>query len=142
MLALTGAVAGSFFVFNHDFRTRKLAIKPTLNVSAETVMLWAAVLACVYFGALETGRASIQQSGITQGGDVSFGAGPTPTVTQNPLWVFEPKENGEILSSPCLTPQHIVISVFHNEGLSRFGRVYALNPKDGQEVCALPERPG
>ena len=112
-----------------------------LSLSAETVMLWAAVFACAYLGALETGRASVHQTGVTRG-DAEVVASKeltrNPTLTPEPLWVFKPKENGEILSSPCITPDHVVVSVFHNEGLSQFGRVYALDPTDGKEVWRFP----
>jgi len=141
VICLVGTVAGSFFVFANYFRTRKLDPRPPLNISAETVMLWATVSGCAYLSAIDMGRAGVQATGVTKGDAVLVskkGLTRAPALSDKPLWVFQPKENGELLSTPCITPERVVISVFHNEGFSKSGRVYALDPNDGKEVWRFP----
>jgi outer membrane protein assembly factor BamB len=144
LICLTGAAAGTYFVFRHYFRARRLEPRPTLSVSAETVMLWAAVFAAAYVGALETGRADTKQTGVKAGDARALESNelsrkPTIQNGDKPKWVFQPKENGQIFGTPCRTPDHVVVSVFHNEGVSQYGCVYALDPETGTEKWRFSE---
>ena len=48
-----------------------------------------------------------------------------------PLWIFQPKENGQIRAKPCVTAERIYVSVHHRKGFDQYGVVYALDPRSG-----------
>jgi outer membrane protein assembly factor BamB len=116
-------VACLYFVLAHRLRTgpdpRPVA------VSAETVGLWAGSFACALAGvalmARPTGPAVV--SGGGKGG---------VQLAERPVWVFEPKKRGEILSTPCVTPERVYIAVHHRPNpIQQFGVAYALDPGTG-----------
>ena len=111
-----------YFVFAHWLRTRTEA-KP-VAVSAETVGLWAGAFACAVAGVFlmaGPGGPAIAASG---------GKGAV-VLAPDPLWVFEPRDKGEIVSTPCVTPERVYVAVHHRAGFSQDGRVYALDPSTG-----------
>ncbi|HJZ94644.1 MAG TPA: tripartite tricarboxylate transporter TctB family protein, partial [Gemmataceae bacterium] len=84
-----------YFVLTHWLRTGGEGSK-TVAISAETVGLWAGAFACAVAGvALMSGpRGPAIMAGGGKGGF---------KLDEQPLWVFEPKKNGEIASTPCVT---------------------------------------
>jgi outer membrane protein assembly factor BamB len=93
-------------------------------LSAETVGLWAGCFACAIAGVALTG-------GPRGPAIVAGGGGGSVALVEQPLWVFEPKEKGEILSTPCVTPERVFVAVHHRAGISQDGRLYALDPATG-----------
>ena len=125
VLVLVPATACLYFVLAHRLRSG-LEPKP-VPLSAETVGLWAGSFACAVAGvALMTGP---RGPAVVTGG----GAGG-PRLDEAPVWVFEPKEKGEIVSTPCVTPERIYVSVHHRQGFDQYGRVYALDPATGAVI--------
>ena len=126
-------VACLYFVLAHWLRTRTEA-KP-VALSAETVGLWAGSFACAVAGvALLAGP---RGPAVTAGG----GSGAV-VLSQEPLWIFEPKDKGEIVSTPCVTPDRVYVAVHHRAGFSQDGRVYALDPKSGSVVWEFDDEGG
>lgn len=118
---LVPLVACLYFVLAHWLRSRG-EDKP-VGISAETVGLWAGVGACVVAG----------MSFMPRGGStVTVSAGNSAIkLDEQPVWVFEPKEAGEVLASPCVTDEHVFVNVHHRRGFSQYGRVYCLNRETG-----------
>jgi outer membrane protein assembly factor BamB len=136
LVAWIPVVAAAYFAMTTFVRVRKHPFpRPAAVVSAEMVMLWALVFSCGLAGALEAGRAeSLRGPAVTQGqGTGGITEGVVPRVESKPLWTFEPKEDGAVWATPCACPTGIIVAVGHKEGLSVFGRVYALDPQTGQE---------
>jgi outer membrane protein assembly factor BamB len=110
-----------YFVVTHWLRTRTDS-KP-VAVSAETVGLWAGSFACAVAGAaLLAGP---------RGPAIVADAAGGPKLDEQPLWVFEPKVKGEIIATPCVTPERVYVAVHHRQGFDQYGRVYALDPATG-----------
>jgi outer membrane protein assembly factor BamB len=56
-------------------------------------------------------------------------------LVEAPLWVFEPKKGGEIVSTPCVTRERVYVAVHHRPNpVAQFGTVYALDPNSGAVV--------
>src|SRR5262245_26887146 len=115
-----------YFVLTHWLRFRGEEPKP-VAISAETVGLWAGAFACAVAGVgLMSGpRGPAIMAGGGKGGF---------KLDEQPLWVFEPKENGEIGSTPCVTPERVYVNVHHRQGTLQYGRLYALDAKTGAIV--------
>jgi outer membrane protein assembly factor BamB len=125
-LFLVPVAACLYFVVAHFLRTRAEA-KP-VGISAETVGLWAGAFACALTGAtLMTGP---------RGPAMEMGSGQTSVkLDEQPLWVFNPPERGEILSTPCVTSERVYVTVHHRPTpVDQFGTVYALDPATGAVV--------
>jgi len=122
ILFLVPAVACLYVVLVHWLRTR--AQPAPLATSVETVGLWAGSFACAVAGAaLMTGaRGPAVVSGTGIGG---------VRLDERPIWVFEPKETGEIVSTPCVTNDRVFVAVHHRQGFDQYGRVYALDAQTG-----------
>lgn len=125
-LVIVPLVACLYYVVAHYFRTKEDP-KP-VAVSAETVGLWAACFACAIAGVALIGGAS--------GPAVTGGGGDSRVkLVEQPLWVFESKEKGEILATPVVTPERIYVAVHHRPNpVSQYGRIYALDPNSGEVV--------
>lgn len=123
VLFLVPTVACLYFVVAHWLRSRTEPVA----MSAEMVGLWAGSFACAVAGvALMAGP---------RGPAIMTGGGTGSVVlVQEPVWVFEPKEKGEIFSTPCVTPERVFVAVHHRAGFDQSGRVYALNPATGTVV--------
>ena len=122
-LFLVPATACGYFVMAHWYRHRRAETK-SVGISAESVGLWAGAFACTVAAvALSTGPAGV----VMQVGESRAGV----RLAEQPLWVFEPKEGGEVVSTPCVTPERIYVAVHHRQGFGQYGRVYALNPGTG-----------
>lgn len=95
-------------------------------VSTETVGLWAGVGACVvagmYFNIPIAGQqqVNVDNSGIK--------------LQQEPVWVFEPTEKGEVLSSPLVVGNRVFVAVHHRQGFTQYGRIYALDRDTGNVI--------
>src|SRR5262249_7606022 len=122
VLLLVPVAACLCFLLTHWLRTRREPKQVAL--SAETVGLWAGGFACAVAGAAFLGG---PRGPAVCGRRAS---GRVPLVDQ-PLWVFEPKENGQIVSTPCVPAERISVAVHHRQGFSQDGRVYALDPATG-----------
>src|SRR5260221_704598 len=48
------------------------------------------------------------------------------------LWIFQAKESGAVISSPCYSGGRVFIGAIRDAGLSPGGVVYALNESDGK----------
>jgi outer membrane protein assembly factor BamB len=93
-------------------------------VSAETVALWAGCFAC--------GIAGVALMAGPRGPAIMSGGGKgSIALVEQPVWVFEPQEKGEIVSTPCVTPERVYVAVHHRAGITQDGRVYALDPQTG-----------
>jgi outer membrane protein assembly factor BamB len=125
-LLIAPLVACLYYVVAHFLRT-KGDPKP-VAVSAETVGLWAACFACAIAG--------VALIGGSHGPGVTVGAsGSGIKLVDQPLWVFEPKEKGEILATPCVTADRVYVAVHHRPNpVSQYGRVYALDSNSGDVV--------
>lgn len=107
--------------------------KPAVPISAESVGLWSGVAACAIVGtALITGPVAESKLGGAKKEEEE--ARWVPQFKSQPLWTFQAPIAGEILSSPCITPDHVVVAVHHREGADNFGTIYALDPNTGQPV--------
>ncbi len=133
LLLLAPTTACLYFVLAHRLRSRGEP-KP-VAISAETVALWAGAFGCGMAGiALMIGP---QGPSIVAGGD-----SVTVKLDPQPLWVFEPKKGGEIVSTPCVTPERIFVAVHHRPfPTSQFGTVYALDPNSGSEMWKFDRDP-
>ncbi|MSR55256.1 MAG: hypothetical protein EXS09_18515 [Gemmataceae bacterium] len=131
VLLLVPTVVCFGYVVLHFLRTNP---EPTpVAVSAETVGVWAGMLACAITGvALMAGpRGPSMTSGEAKGG---------VKLAEQPLWVFEPKEKGEIVSTPCVTPERVFVTVHHRPNpISQYGRVYALDPANGNVLWTFDD---
>jgi outer membrane protein assembly factor BamB len=114
-------LAGLYFVVAHHLRT-SMEPRP-VAISAETVGLWAGAFACAIAG--------VALMGGPRGPALVTGGGSGVKLQAEPLWIFEPKEKGEILSTPCITPERIFVAVHHRTAFEQYGRVYALDPAYG-----------
>lgn len=122
VLLLAPTTACLYYVLAHWARTR--AEPRPVAVSAETVGLWAGAFAC--------GLAGVALMAGPGGPAVVAGGGTSPVMLEaQPLWVFEPAGKGEIVSTPCVTPERVFVAVHHRAGFSQDGRVYALDPTSG-----------
>jgi outer membrane protein assembly factor BamB len=119
LVFLAPAVACLYFVLAHRQRT---ADEPRpVTISAETVGLWAGCFACAVAG--------VALMGGPRGPAIVAGGGTSGIkLVEQPLWIFEPKEKGEILATPCVTPERIFVAVHHRQGFDQYGRIYALDP--------------
>jgi outer membrane protein assembly factor BamB len=136
LVAWIPVVAAAYFAMTTYIRVRKHPFpRPAAVVSAEMVMLWGLAFSCGLAGALEAGRAEAWRGpAVTQGqGTRGSAEGTAPRVESKPLWVFEPKDGGAVWATPCVCPAGVIVAVGHKEGLSEFGRVYALDAQTGQE---------
>jgi outer membrane protein assembly factor BamB len=130
-------VAAAYFAMTTYVRVRTHPFpRPAAVVSAEMVMLWALVFSCGLAGALEAGRAkslrgpAVVQAEVTSDGRDS--ASGIPRLKPEPLWVFEPQEEGSIMATPCMTPHGIIVAVAHQSSFHKEGRVYCLDPETGK----------
>jgi outer membrane protein assembly factor BamB len=122
VLFLVPTVACLYLVLAHWLRTR--AQPAPVAISAETAGLWAGCLACAVAGAtLMTGARGPAMVSASGSGVVKL--------DERPVWVFEPKEKGEIVSTPCVTNERVFVAVHHRQGFDQYGRVYALDPQTG-----------
>jgi outer membrane protein assembly factor BamB len=123
MLLFVPAAACLFFVVSHWLRARHDP-RP-VAVSAETVGLWAGAFACAIAGTALLGG--------SRGPAIVAGSGPrTIKLAEQPLWVFEPTKPGEIVSTPCVTPERVYVALHHRPNpLQQTGAVYALDPQTG-----------
>jgi outer membrane protein assembly factor BamB len=137
LVAWIPVVAAAYFAMTTYVRVRKHPFpRPAAVVSAEMVMLWALVFSCGLAGALEAGRAEslrgpavVQAEVRSDGGDSASGI---PRLKPEPLWVFEPQEEGSIMATPCMTPHGIIVAVAHQSSFHKEGRVYCLDPQTGK----------
>jgi outer membrane protein assembly factor BamB len=127
------AAACLYFVLAHWIRSGP---EPQpVSVSGETVGLWAGAFACAIAGV--TLMSSPRGPAVVSGG----GTGRVKLVEQ-PLWVFEPKKKGEILSTPCVTPERVYVTVHHRPNpIQQFGTVYALDPNTGATIWEFDTDP-
>jgi outer membrane protein assembly factor BamB len=125
ILLFVPAAACLYYVLAH--RVRAGSNPRPVAVSAETVGLWAGSFACAVAGAaLMAGpRGPALVAGGGKGG---------PKLDERPVWMFDPEEQGEIVSTPCVTPERVYLSVHHRQGFEQYGRVYALDPHTGAKV--------
>jgi outer membrane protein assembly factor BamB len=118
-------VACLYFVLAHWRRTRLVAMP--VAISAETVGLWAGSFACAIAG--------VALMGGPRGPAMVQGGGKSGVVlAEQPIWTFEPKEKGEILSTPCIVADRVFVAVHHRQGFDQYGRVYALDAQSGAIV--------
>lgn len=120
---LVPTVACLFFTVAHRLRTAPYP-RP-VPVSAETVGLWAGSFACAIAGVALMARPS---------GPAVVSGGSTTGVrlAEQPVWVFEPRKRGEILSTPCVTAERVYVTVHHRPNpIQQFGIAYALDPATG-----------
>jgi outer membrane protein assembly factor BamB/protein-S-isoprenylcysteine O-methyltransferase Ste14 len=130
LIITASLLAGSLCAATYHWQTRNLSeARPHIRLSVETMMLWALVAGFSCVSAYEIGRGSVRKNGVTIGSENA-----RVHLNPDPLWVFEPKDNGKLLSVPCVTKDAIYVSVYHNAGLEQFGRVYAVDPKTGAEL--------
>ncbi|MBO0696867.1 MAG: PQQ-like beta-propeller repeat protein [Zavarzinella sp.] len=122
---LAPALACLYFTVIHRLRTG--AEPRPVAMSTETVGLWAGSFACAVAGAaLMTGP---------RGPAVVAGNGTAGVkLEEQPAWVFEPKEKGEVVSTPCVTPGRVYLTVHHRQGFDQYGRVYALDTETGTTI--------
>ncbi|MEZ6142398.1 MAG: PQQ-binding-like beta-propeller repeat protein [Zavarzinella sp.] len=104
-----------------------------VRLSSETVGLWAAsavfgITACLQMTPT-TAPVTVSGSGLWE-------------LQQEPVWVFEPAENGEVTSNPLVTPERIYVTVHHRQGFSQYGRVYALDPVTGKALWEFDDEGG
>ncbi len=97
-----------------------------VTVSAETVGLWAGGFACAMAGMFFLSPVGNHQA--TTHGQAGV------TLQAEPLWVFQPAEGGEVVSSPLVVGDRVIVAVHHRQGLSQYGRVYALERDTGKEI--------
>lgn len=123
VLFLVPLAACLYYVVAHRVRTGPEP-RP-VAVSAETVGLWAGACACAVAGVALMG-------GPRGPAVVTGGTGGGVKLVEQPLWVFEPKDKGEIVSSPCVTPERVYVTVHHRPNpVQQYGIVYALDPNTG-----------
>jgi outer membrane protein assembly factor BamB len=121
-------LAITFYLFVTYFRVKKLPEpRRALGTSAELVVLWSFVGSCLLAMGLTTER----PVGVIVQGDTSSGTGYR--FNPQPVWVFAPDHEGMLASSPCLTPDAIVIPVVRQFGGFNLGKVYAIDPLTGKE---------
>jgi outer membrane protein assembly factor BamB len=133
VLLAVPAVACLYFVVAHWARTRSEP-RP-VAISAETVGLWAGSFACAVAGvALMVGP---------RGPTIATGSGTATTkLVEQPLWVFEAPKPGEIVSTPCVTPERVFVAVHHRPNpVQQFGAVYALDAKTGDVLWTFDRDP-
>jgi len=97
-----------------------------VSVSTETVGLWAGGFACAMAGMFFLAPVG-DQAAVTRGQ-----AGIT--LQAEPVWVFQPDEGGEIVSSPLVVGERVIVAVHHRQGFTQYGRVYALDKESGKEL--------
>ncbi|HEX3147155.1 MAG TPA: PQQ-binding-like beta-propeller repeat protein [Gemmataceae bacterium] len=129
LLLTVPTVACLYYVLTHWLRTRASA-RP-VAVSVETVGLWAGTFACAVAGVALMGGP--RGPAIVQGGSGGM------RLSDQPIWVFEPRDKGEILSTPFVTADRVFVAVHHRQGFSQYGRVYALDVQTGAEVWAFDD---
>lgn len=95
-------------------------------VSTETIALWSGAAACALAGMYFTTPVAYQPP-------ASFGKAEVK-LQEEAVWFFEPKEPGEILSSPLVVGDRVFVAVHHRQGFSNYGRVYALKIDTGEVV--------
>ena len=130
LLLLVPAVVCLGYVLLQFFITAEAT---PVAVSAETVGAWAGMFACAIAGvALMAGpRGPAMTAGDARGG---------LKLVEQPLWVFEPKEKGEIVSTPFVTQERIYVTVHHRPNpVSQYGRVYALDPANGNVLWTFDD---
>ncbi len=126
-LAFCSAYVWSSYLWNRHQNEPK----PPVPISAEVVGLWSGVAACVTAGTfLLSTNVEAKTLGQTQQGEEQ--ARWMPQLKSQPLWVFQPKDPGEILATPCVTPDHVIVAVHHRQGFEQYGTVYALDPNTGE----------
>jgi outer membrane protein assembly factor BamB len=123
LVLLVPATACLYYVI--AFRLRSGAEPRPVALSAETVGLWAGSFVCAVAGvALMAGS---RGPAVVAGGTAAAGT----RLLEQPQWVFEPREKGEIVSTPCVTAERVYVAVHHRQGFDQYGRVYALDPANG-----------
>jgi outer membrane protein assembly factor BamB len=125
-LFLIPVAACLYFAVAHFVRTQ--AEPKPVGLSAETVGLWAGGFACALTG--------VTLMAGPRGPAMETGSGPANVkLDEQPVWVFNPPERGEILSTPCVTPERIYVTVHHRPTpVDQFGTVYALDPTTGTVI--------
>lgn len=93
---------------------RRRAAGPEKTPTAEPAILALLAVACAALGA-----ASAPQP-----------APPGVTVA----WVFEARDRGAIVSTPCVAGDRVYVSAVHNVGLANRGAVYGLDRRTGKAV--------
>lgn len=122
------ALAIVFYLFATYFRLRKLPEpRPALGTSAELVVLWSFVASCL----LAVGLTTERPSRVIVQGDGSADKGGY-AINPEPLWVFTPDHEAMLSSSPCRTPDAIIVGVVRQFAGFNLGRVYALDPNTGK----------
>lgn len=111
----------------------------TPGTSLETVFLWSLTVACLLVAALETGRSDERGRARSIAANVDFSS---PRLVPKPAWKFEPSGSGMILSNPTLDNGRVYVGSLMGGGFKRFGRIYAIDAENGQQIWQFDDAEG
>ncbi|WP_020474102.1 outer membrane protein assembly factor BamB family protein [Zavarzinella formosa] len=95
-------------------------------VSTETIGLWAGGFACAMAGMFFLSTSGYQVP-------TNYGKAEVK-LQEEALWVFQPAEGGEVVSSPLVVGDRVYVAVHHRQGFTQYGRIYALERDTGKQI--------